>query len=48
MLGRFESFTTIWLISLTLFDVHLLVTGYLAYRSRSVTRVVSTSGDAAL
>jgi hypothetical protein len=31
-LDAFESFTTIWLISLTLLGVHPLVTGYLGAR----------------
>lgn len=35
----FEAFSTIWLTSLGLFGIHLLVIGYLAFRSGFVARI---------
>ncbi|GAA0994288.1 hypothetical protein GCM10009563_11090 [Subtercola frigoramans] len=38
-LATFQSFTTIWVVSLGLFGLSLLVVGYLAYRSGFIARV---------
>lgn len=39
-LARYESFHDIWFAGLVLFGAHLAVTGYLAYRSGFVPRVI--------
>jgi uncharacterized membrane protein len=40
-LGRIETFQQIWDVSYVLFGAHLLLTGYLAYRSGYVPRVIA-------
>lgn len=42
-LNRFEGFTDIWHLGLILFGIHLLVAGYVAYRSGYVSRLVGAS-----
>jgi hypothetical protein len=39
-LNKFEAFTDIWHIGLVLFGIHLLLAGYLAYRSGYVPKLV--------
>lgn len=40
-LERIESFTSIWDVGLVLFGAHLILLGYLAYRSGYVSRIVA-------